>query len=123
MLEMVATTMRFIMCFALRHAGGIVALSLAVASVSGHAEVPACTAATLGQSGWQAGVRCSCRFFVASGLAGTPAGYRWDCGILKARANQAVPATANPYPYPLPGALSLDRTVVLQGGAIRPPGD
>jgi hypothetical protein len=70
--------------------------------------VPACTAATTGQLGSQAGVRCACRHFPASALAGTPAGHRWDCGILRARFNDA-PVDLNPYPYPLTGALWIDR--------------
>lgn len=69
---------------------------------------PACTAATAGQLTRQAGVRCACRHFRASALAGTPAGYRWDCGILRARFNDA-PADLNPYLYPLPDALLIER--------------
>lgn len=77
------------------------------------AETPACTAATAGQLSIQANVQCECRFFRASPAAGTPAGHRWDCGILRARTNQDVPATANPYPYPLPDALALGRGFVI----------
>jgi len=74
----------------------------------------ACTQRTAGQLSVQAEVQCACRFEPASRMAGTPAGYRWDCGILRARMNQDVPATSNPYPYQLPTALSLDRTIVQQ---------
>ncbi len=88
-------------------------MSVAAATPS-RGQTFACSEATAGQLSVQAEVQCECRFFTASGLAGTPAGYRWDCGILRARMNQEVPATANPYPYPLPYALSLDR-------GIRPP--
>jgi hypothetical protein len=70
-----------------------------------------CTAETAGQLSVQAIVQCECRHFLESRLAGTPAGWRWHCGILPARMNQEAPATANPYPYPLPPALSLDGTV------------
>jgi hypothetical protein len=62
----------------------------------------------------QANVQCACRWFAASALRGTPTGYRWDCGILRARTNHEVPATANPYPYPLPAALSLDRALIFK---------
>ena len=86
------------------------------------AEVPACTAETAGQLSVQANVQCQCRFHRASAAAGAAAGHRWDCGILRARTNHEVPATANPYPYPLPGALSLDRTLVLQGAGPARPG-
>jgi hypothetical protein len=74
----------------------------------------ACTESTAGQLSVQATVQCECRLFPASDLHGTPAGYRWDCGILRARTNHEVPATSNPYPYPLPAALSLDRTFLFQ---------
>jgi hypothetical protein len=85
--------------------------------VSG-AETVVCSATTAGQQSVQANIQCECRFFPASGLRGTPAGHRWDCGILRARNNQDVPATANPYPYPLPAALSLDRAVILNDGRL-----
>jgi hypothetical protein len=77
------------------------------------AQTFACTASTAGQLSVQADVQCACRSFAASALNGTPAGYRWDCGILRARTNHEVPATANPYPFPLPAALSLDRPIIL----------
>lgn len=55
-------------------------------------------------------VQCACRFLGASRLAGAPAGYRWDCGILQARLNQDVPVDLNSYPYPLLDGLYLDGT-------------
>lgn len=66
-------------------------------------------------------MQCACRWFAASALHGTPAGYRWDCGILRARTNHEVPATANPYPYPLPAALSLDRALIFKDPRPAPP--
>ena len=71
----------------------------------------------------QGNVQCECRWFAASRLRGTPAGHRWDCGILRARTNDEVPATSNPYPYPLPEALSIERPLILpelQEGPGRP---
>jgi len=82
------------------------------------APVPACEAATVGQLSSQAGVRCACRFFPASALAATPAGYRWDCGILRARLGGDLLVDLNPYPYPLPDALSIERVIVPD----QPPG-
>jgi hypothetical protein len=76
-------------------------MSVAAAS-PGHAQTFACSEATAGQLSVQAEVQCECRFFTASRLAGTAAGYRWDCGILRARMNQEVPATSNPYPIRCP---------------------
>lgn len=76
-------------------------------------ETFACNASSAGQLSVQANVQCACRSFTASEMRGTPAGYRWDCGILRARTNHEVPATANPYPYPLPPALSLDGALIL----------
>ena len=96
--------------------------ALAVAALLGsapaalsHAQealVPACAATTAGQLSRQAGVRCACRFFPESGLAATPAGYRWDCGILRARLDDDLLVDLNPYPYPLPDALSIERAIV-----------
>jgi hypothetical protein len=74
----------------------------------------ACVANTAGQLSVQANVQCACRWFAASALHGTPAGNRWDCGILRARTNPEVPATANPYLYPLPEALSIERPLFLE---------
>jgi hypothetical protein len=79
----------------------------------GRAQTFACADSTAGQLSVQGNVQCECRWFPASRLRGTPAGYRWDCGILRARTNDEVPATSNPYPYPLPEALSIERPLIL----------
>lgn len=78
----------------------------------GWAQSFACTASTSGQLSVQANVQCACRYSTASELRATPAGYRWDCGILRARTNHEVPATLNPYLYPLPPALAVDRALI-----------
>jgi hypothetical protein len=80
----------------------------------GWTETLACDASSAGQLSVQANVQCACRFFAASQMRRTSAGYRWDCGILRARTNHEVPETANPYPYPLPPALSLDGAFILE---------
>jgi hypothetical protein len=85
----------------------------AIVPSPGWSQTFACAPSIAGQLSVQANVQCECRMFAASALRGTPAGYRWDCGILRARTNHEVPATANLYPFPLPAALSLDRTVIL----------
>jgi hypothetical protein len=85
---------------------GVATITLAPAALG---QAFRCTAETAGQLSIQGIVQCECRPFLESRLAGTPAGSRWDCGILQARMNQEVPATANPYPFPLPPALLLDR--------------
>lgn len=84
-------------------------------AATGHGQTFACGEATAGQLSLQATVQCACRWFTADARAGTPAGYRWDCGILRARANHTVPVDLNPYPYPLPDALGLDRIVIRPG--------
>jgi hypothetical protein len=86
----------------------------AVSGSPGRAQTFACSPETAGQLSVQAYVQCECRWFVASGLSGTPAGYRWDCGILRARTNHEVPETANPYPYPLPPALSIEGPLIRE---------
>ena len=80
---------------------------------SGQAQTFACADSTAGQLSVQGNVQCECRWFTASRLRGTLAGHRWDCGILRARTNDEVPATSNPYPYPLPEALSIERPLIL----------
>ena len=100
----------------------LVALAALLAAPPGHAqvaEVPLCEAATVGQLSSQAGVRCACRQFPASALAGTPAGHRWECGLLRARV-EPLPVDLNFYPYPLPDALSIERGF-LPDPAPRPP--
>jgi hypothetical protein len=92
----------------------LVALAALLAAPPGHAQdaaIPLCEAATVGQLSSQAGVRCACRQFPASALAGTPAGHRWDCGLLRARLDP-LPVDLNLYPYPLPDALSIERGFV-----------
>jgi hypothetical protein len=92
----------------LRRLGFLAGVAAGCAVATASAQTFPCTAGTAGQLGVQGIVQCECRHAPESRLAGTPAGWRWDCGILKARMNQDVPATANPYPYPLPPALVLD---------------
>ncbi len=93
---------------------GLMLLFVAGTGVGAAENAPNCTAAVAGQLSLQAGVRCQCRFFPESHVTGTAAGHRWDCGILRGRMNDEIPATANPYPYPLPDALALDRTIILK---------
>jgi hypothetical protein len=94
--------------------------ALASSSDAQEAPVPACQAATAGQLSSQAGVRCACRSFPASALAATPAGYRWDCDILRARLDHDLLVDLNPYPYPLPDALSIERAIVPHRPPIWP---
>ena len=82
-----------------------VVLVLAMLGASGaasdglHAQTFQCTEAVAGQLSEQANVACECRFFHASAMAGTPAGYRWDCGILRPRVRLPVFTTFHGY-YP-----------------------
>ncbi len=105
-------------------AGAARALGLAaLLSLAGLAPAwgaPACGVAIAGQLSVQANVQCECRFFTDSRLAGTPAGYRWDCGILRPRLNAALPVDLNPYPYPLPEGLSLELPANQVPDAVRP---
>ncbi|MEZ5670605.1 MAG: hypothetical protein R3F55_24855 [Alphaproteobacteria bacterium] len=74
-----------------------------------HAQTFQCTEATAGQLSCQAGVACECRFAQASAMDGTPAGWRWDCGILRPHCGEPVPATIEDYSDALPDVLSIDR--------------
>jgi hypothetical protein len=92
----------------LRRLGFLAGIATIGVVPSASAQTFPCTAESAGQLSVQGIAQCECRHALESRLAGTPAGWRWDCGVLKARMNQDVPATANPYPYPLPPALLLD---------------
>lgn len=85
-------------------------IALALASPAFAGEPAACGAATAGSLSDQAGVRCECRFFRGGTMVAAPAGYRWDCGVLQGRRNEAVPA-APAYFGPLPD-------VILEGEAV-----
>ena len=48
-------------------------------------------------------------------MTAQPAGFRWDCGVLRPSCGDgtAVPATIDPFLGPLPSALSLDRSQTI----------
>jgi hypothetical protein len=75
-------------------------------------QAPACGPETAGQLSEQAGVRCECVAAAGGGITGETSGYRWDCGILRGRMNQLVPATSNAYQGPLPESIIVDPTEV-----------
>jgi hypothetical protein len=75
-------------------------------------ETPACSRDTAGQLSVQAGVRCECVAVAGGSITGVASGYRWDCGILRSRMNQLVPATPNAYQGALPEAVDIDPAVV-----------
>ena len=74
---------------------------------------PSCAAETAGLVACVAGKLCACGFARGGAVAGggVPAGYRWDCGVLRPACGEPSdrPATLDRYPYPLPPALGLDR--------------
>ena len=73
-----------------------------------------CTEATAGQLSCQAGTACECRFAQASAMDGTPAGWRWDCGILRPHCGPPVPATIADPNAALPDGLSItDQSVIV----------
>jgi hypothetical protein len=83
----------------------VVVLGLASAT---WAQTPACGPDTAGQLSDQAGVRCQCVVGAGGSITGEPSGYRWDCGILRGRMNQLVPASPNAYQGPLPEGIIVD---------------
>jgi hypothetical protein len=72
------------------------------------AQAPACGPETAGQLSEQAGVRCQCAASAGGSITGEPSGYRWDCGVLRGRMNQLVPASPNAYQGPLPEGIIVD---------------
>jgi hypothetical protein len=87
--------------------------AVAVVAVLGQVQVaraqtPTCGPDTAGQLSEQAGVRCQCVEAAGGSITGQPSGYRWDCGILRGRMNQLIPATPNAYQGPLPESIIVD---------------
>ncbi len=75
--------------------------------------VPPCAAEGAGLVACVAGKLCVCRETAAvSPAAGGPAStrFRWDCGVLRPGCGPAGSPPATLDPYPLPPALSLDRS-------------
>jgi hypothetical protein len=83
----------------------VVVLGLATAA---RGQTPACGPETAGQLSDQAGVRCECVAVAGGSITGVASGYRWDCGILRGRMNQLIPATPNAYQGPLPEGIIVD---------------
>jgi|SRR5690606_20052413 hypothetical protein len=74
----------------------------------------ACGESTAGQLSCQAGVACECRWFPASAMEGTPAGWRWDCGILRPRCADNRPASVEDWRDAVPDSLSItDQSVTV----------
>ena len=79
----------------------------------------ACARETAGQLSVQAGVRCQCAPVPGGGITGTAAGYAWDCGILRGRGNQLVPAAPEGYWGPPVDALIVDTDKGARSGRPR----
>jgi hypothetical protein len=86
----------------------LLAMALLV-PVAARAQEPACGADTVGLVACVAGKLCACRFARGGAATGLPDGFRWDCGVLRPRCGEPVPATSDPYLGPLPEALSIER--------------
>ena len=86
------------------------ALSPLMAGTAGaqNNSIPRCTAEVAGGLSCQANVACRCQYFHASAAHGTPAGYRWDCGIKRPKC-EVTPADAG-YQGPFPEAVAIDRS-------------
>ena len=70
--------------------------------------IPQCSVEMAGSLSCQANVACECQYFHASAAHGTPAGYRWDCGIKRPKC-AVVPAEIG-YDGPFPDAVGIDRS-------------
>ena len=77
-------------------------------AVAQNNSIPRCTAEVAGGLSCQANVACRCQYFHASAAHGTPAGYRWDCGIKRPKC-EVTPADAG-YQGPYPEAVAIDRS-------------
>jgi hypothetical protein len=86
---------------------------LAVAAVLGlvsvaRGQAPACGPDTGGPLRAPAGERGDGVESAGGRITGQPSGYRWDCGILRGRMNQLIPATPNAYQGALPEGIIVD---------------
>jgi hypothetical protein len=81
-----------------------------------HGQAPVCDARSAGTVACLASKLCACGFERGGSMTGRPAGYRWDCGVLRpgCGGDATTPATTGGYQGALPEALSLDgsRTVI-----------
>ncbi|MGF1641302.1 MAG: hypothetical protein ACFCUO_10175 [Rhodospirillales bacterium] len=70
-----------------------------------------CRAEVLGAAACLSGRLCECVYDRGGTVTGTPAGFRWDCGVLRPGCGDAatVPATENPFQGPYPLAVGIDR--------------
>jgi hypothetical protein len=87
--------------------GAVLAALLGSAPIA-LAQTPACGPETAGQLSAQAGVRCECVRVPEGRITGTPAGYAWDCGVLRGRMNQLVPPAPDAYQGSLTDGLIID---------------
>lgn len=97
----------------------VAGLALGLASFAGDAaaeagkvpQPPACKRVTLGITACFGPRLCACIHDRGGVASGVPAGYRWDCGILRPRCDPAgPPATLDPYRGPWPHAIGIDRS-------------
>jgi hypothetical protein len=98
----------------------LAAAALLGSAATGHGQTFGCTKGTAGQLSEQAGVRCRCVQVPEGAITGTAAGYAWDCGILRDRRNQLVPATPEVYPVPPIDAVVVDPARTPHLGTLRP---
>ncbi len=87
------------------HTGG-------VASPARADEMPVCTGQNLGAASCFSGKLCECIHDRGGSVTGTPAGFRWDCGVLRPKCGEAAdaPATQNEFTGPYPLAIDIDRS-------------
>lgn len=92
-------------------AAALIVSALMVASPA-VAQPLACQATTLGTTACLGSKLCACIYDRGGVATGIPAGYRWDCGILRPGCGSAGdwPATLNPYTGPYPTAVGIDRS-------------
>jgi hypothetical protein len=74
-------------------------------------DAPVCGQSTIGQLTCLSAKLCECIHDRGGSITGTPAGYRWDCGILRPKCGEAAdkPATLNEYKGPYPLAIGIRR--------------
>ncbi|HEX6010402.1 MAG TPA: hypothetical protein VFY87_01085 [Geminicoccaceae bacterium] len=77
---------------------------------------PSATPAAAGRVACIAGKLCACGLAPGGQATGLPAGFRWNCGILRPACGGGAPVTVDAWQGGLPDALAIDnsRTIVRQ---------
>lgn len=91
---------------ALRALFALAALAVSAGPAPGQ-DFPSCTAETWGVVACIGGKSCECAYRRESAMTGAPAGFRWDCGVLRPRCDLPPADLAHPR-ADLPDSVTIE---------------